>query len=154
MIYGSHRSLPDDMEAYKSFRDLDLTVEQTLRTLKVHKDDFDAIIVRGISGIVVGAPVALIMGKTLVVVRKEDESSHDQTGNVIGKGDLNATSRLLFLDDLISSGSTRRECERAIAPVEHENEEYNEEFGRVVAYYVYERDTYTPKGKYDFGGEY
>jgi adenine/guanine phosphoribosyltransferase-like PRPP-binding protein len=73
MVYGTHRKYRDEhgsSYAERTFRDLDLCVEQTRRDLEPHKHKFTSIVVTGISGLSVGAPVALALKKPLVVVRK------------------------------------------------------------------------------------
>ena len=95
----------------RHFDDLESVVQQTSRDLRPHLDRFDSIAVRGVSGIVVGAPVSLQLRKPLVVVRKKDERSHDT--NVLVNGQR-AGERVLFLDDLIAGGTTRRAVWQAI----------------------------------------
>lgn len=130
MIYGTHpRMKEQNREAYQTFRDLDLTVETARRTLETVKEQFDAIIVTGISGLVVGAPVALQLGLRLIVLRKEDETAHSLC-KLIGAADLDETSRVLFLDDLIASGATFDRCKEALVPCE----------ARITASYRYEYD--------------
>jgi hypothetical protein len=111
VIYATHPKHPsaEDNGAYRTFRDLDLTVEQTRRTLESVKDQFTSIVVTGISGLVVGAPVALALDLPLVVVRKAP--SRDDVcagGAILGVEDLGKAP--LFLDDLISSGQTYWRC--------------------------------------------
>lgn len=141
MVYGTHTTYRDahggdDMAAYKTFRDLDLVVRQSYRTLAPRKSEFDAIIVTGVSGLSVGAPLALRLKKRLLVLRKEDENCHDQPGNLVGSADLDTHQRVLFVDDLISSGATLRKCRQAV-------EQYAKVFGepiRIVMAYTYEGD--------------
>lgn len=71
---------------------------QALKTI-----DYDAIVVTGVSGLSVGATIAYLTGKQLIVVRKEDEQSH-ACFRVEG---LPVTDfKYVILDDFICSGDT------------------------------------------------
>lgn len=76
------------------------TVKQVIRCLSPL--DFDAIAIRGLSGLLIAPIVAMEMNKTLLVVRKPDEKCHSSKRI---EGDYN-TRRYVILDDFISSGST------------------------------------------------
>lgn len=108
MIYGTHPKFGSYDEAYKSFRDLDLVVESARRSLKPVADTFDSIVVTGVSGLSVGAPLALALKKNLLVLRKPSEDCHDNgdNGPLLGAQDLDETSRVLIVDDMISQGTT------------------------------------------------
>jgi hypothetical protein len=93
-------------DSYKGLDDLGEAVERTVKALTVEAHRFDFIAVRGCSGMLVGAPVSLRIGKPLVVVRKPDENSHSYGRSVINDG--RARGRYLFLDDFVSSGTTER----------------------------------------------
>ena len=76
------------------------TVTKAVKALK--QIDFDTIVVRGVSGLIIGPIVAYIMGKKLCVIRKKEENSHAhhdvEYETVIG--------RYVILDDLMASGKT------------------------------------------------
>lgn len=82
--------------------DLKETVERAVATLAPHAASFDCIAVRGVSGMIVGAPVALALGKPLVVVRKPHETSHGQSL----ANRRHAGGRFLVLDDFMFTGAT------------------------------------------------
>jgi len=63
---------------------------------------FDAIAFRGTSGALVGIPLAHLLDKTMLVVRKSGEDSH--SGSAV-EGDRGAY-RYIIADDIISSGAT------------------------------------------------
>ena len=105
MIYGTHEKLLFDLEA---------TVEDIVKELKGTRKKFDSIVVRGISGLLVGPPVALALGKHLLIVRKPDEDSHDSTPVINGKC---GAKRALFLDDFRCSGATESACHKALGTV-------------------------------------
>jgi adenine/guanine phosphoribosyltransferase-like PRPP-binding protein len=96
---------------FRSFIDLPDVVAQTVRELRPYTAEWDSIVVTGVSGIVVGSPVALELRKPLVVVRKDGDDSHHQRDNEGSQGKIigirEAGPRALFLDDFVSSGSTR-----------------------------------------------
>lgn len=113
MIYGTHPKFADGADdAYRTFRDLDLCVEQARRELTPHVNSFTSIVVTGISGLAVGSPVALALGKPLVVIRKASPDDICGEGEVLGSQDLGSAP--LFLDDLISTGTTYRRVEKKI----------------------------------------
>lgn len=116
MIYGGKKSY--------SLVDLAETVEVCVAGLKDKK--FDAIVVRGVSGLVVGSPVALALKKPLIVVRKDGESAHSTKHPGI---DAAKDAKVLFLDDFVSSGTTRRTCALAVVKAG----------GKVVAQFSYNR---------------
>lgn len=64
--------------------------------------DFDTIAVRGQSGMLMGAPLAAMMGKDLIIVRKNIESSHSEA-IIEGWG---RNQKILIVDDFIESGAT------------------------------------------------
>lgn len=130
MIYGSHAS--KDGRAYNTFEDLHLVVRDAVATLKCHLNEFDSIVVRGMSGVVVGAPVALKLKKPLVVVRKDTDSDNHtkhrgREGKVLNL--RNMGERVCFLDDLISTGRTKMAVHEAIQPD-----------ARIAVIYTYESD--------------
>ena len=91
--------------------DLRDVVNATIAGLQPHLTEFNSIAVRGVSGIVVGAPVALALGKPLVVIRKPTENAH--TSRHANTGQIGA--RYVFLDDFVASGKTRKAVADAIA---------------------------------------
>lgn len=75
---------------------------------------FDGIVVRGMSGVVPGVPVALALGKPLAILRKPDEDRHAHEA-WINESKITPDSTWLFLDDFVSGGSTREAVVSAIA---------------------------------------
>lgn len=71
-----------------------------------HQVTIDAFAVTGVSGIAVGATVAHMCNKRLIVVRKADDQSthsHYSVEGIVTSGEGN---NYIFFDDLISSGHT------------------------------------------------
>lgn len=97
MIYNGRRDLTD----------LNQVVANVITEIqdRIPSDSYDSIVVTGISGVMVGAPVSLALRKPLVVVRKETDDSHHGAGIVEGYAAIG--DRYLFLDDFISTGKTR-----------------------------------------------
>lgn len=111
------------------------TVSQTVSALRSQRREFDAIVVQGLSGIVVGAPVALRLRKPLVILRKETDDPHQQRWETTHYKWINETKlgrRALFLDDFISGGSTLRRVEDAVTS----------RGAQLVAKYLYRDDEY------------
>lgn len=65
--------------------------------------DFDTIVGTGFSGGIVIPTLALALGKSFVLIRKEDDDSHHGGGRLLGR----LGERWLFVDDFVSSGRTR-----------------------------------------------
>jgi hypothetical protein len=94
VIYGGHTYHLDDLGE---------TVAETVNTLRNHQSKFDFIVVTGVSGILVGAPVAVALDIPIVVVRKPDDRAHDEQDVV---NYAHAEGRWIFLDDFRQSGRT------------------------------------------------
>lgn len=99
MIYGGEAGSGD-------LTDLSETVTRSIAYLKAHSRRFDFIAVSGMSGVIVGAPVAIALKKPLVIVRKAGDDHHGWEGAITGA--KNAKGRYIFLDDFVSSGRTQR----------------------------------------------
>lgn len=72
--------------------------------------DFDTIAVRGNSGLLVGAPLAMAMGKNLAIVRKSIKNCHSEN-LVEGWG---KDQKIVLVDDFIETGKTLRQMYSAI----------------------------------------
>jgi adenine/guanine phosphoribosyltransferase-like PRPP-binding protein len=112
MAHASRRFPPDDWDCliysgYKGLSDLEQVVSRTARALEAHRERFDSIVVTGMSGVVVGAPVAVATGIPLVIVRKKSDQHHNHDGGEIVNVDAIGAS-YLFLDDFKSTGATLR----------------------------------------------
>ena len=114
MIYDSLKTEDGkvDYAAY-SLDDLDDTCRRTYNALREIRDEFDSIIVTGMSGVVVGVPVALKLEKPVVIVRKgkDKDDSHQFSGqiDVAGTRVINRYrigKRTVIVDDFRSSGET------------------------------------------------
>lgn len=98
------------MNTYHSnyLRDVFANKSRMKKTIKKCRDalkgvDYDAIVVTGVSGLAIGATLAYLTGKSLVVVRKDSEKSHaDQ--KVEGMPATNF--KYVIVDDFVSSGDT------------------------------------------------
>lgn len=85
-----------DPEAFQ--RTVDITVE----LMKPHLADFDAIVFRGSSGAALAYPVAYLLKKPLVHVRKELGHSYSKVEGLYG------AKRIAIVDDFVASGATLR----------------------------------------------
>lgn len=65
--------------------------------------EFDGFVATGISGACMVALLAHQFGKTWMIVRKEDDTSNHSGAKAVGK----LGKRWIFLDDFVSSGTTR-----------------------------------------------
>ena len=91
--------------------------------------DFDTMVGTGFSGGVVIPPLALAMGKKFVLIRKETDDSHHGKGQLLGE----LGERWIFVDDFVSSGSTRK---RVIQKVEQAATDYEVDT-EMVGQYMY-----------------
>lgn len=119
--------------------DLASTVDRSVASLRQRLDDFDSIASQGTSGLIVASPVALALGKPLIVVRKDIELGAGQRciHSSAVENSQNTGSRILFLDDHVDRGRT---LEDVAAKVRDHSR------GMIIAVYQYERDRYTHRG--------
>lgn len=94
---------PNNLEGYGD------DVKRTIRALQSRRDEFDAIIVTGMSGVLVGGPVTLATGIPLMILRKATDDCHAYT-KTINESAIQEGTRVLFLDDFVSMGETRARC--------------------------------------------
>jgi len=87
-------------------KEQDRTIRDMRKLIKNKNIQFDGFLVTGVSGIIMGAIIARLCKKDLVVVRKKDESEHSP----YPVENYNPDKKYIFLDDLIASGSTYRRC--------------------------------------------
>lgn len=74
------------------------------------KVEFDAIAMRGASGMLFGAPLAFLMNKGMILVRKPEELNHSyRTVEGLASG-----KKYIIVDDLVSTGATVRIMKEAI----------------------------------------
>lgn len=80
------------------------TIDKAVEYLRnIEKDyPFDAIAFTGMSGALIGVPVADILGKGLIAVRRKDDKSNHSGRAVEGV----KASRYVIIDDLIATGAT------------------------------------------------
>jgi hypothetical protein len=97
MIYSGHTGYLDDIPE---------TVRKAEEDLRPFKHRFDFIAVTGMSGVLIGSPAAIRLRRPLVVLRKENDSSHSWGQDLINSDA--AKGRYIILDDFIAGGSTYR----------------------------------------------
>jgi adenine/guanine phosphoribosyltransferase-like PRPP-binding protein len=119
-----------------SLADLPAVVKRTVKTLKAAllTEDFDCIGVSGMSGVVVGVPVALALKVPCVIVRKQsDMDDSHATYSILNRDNIG--KRILFLDDFVGCGGTRARVVEKVQGVSGV---------RVVAEYLYKDEEYNP----------
>lgn len=85
------------------------TIKKCLKALKPHADKFEAIAISGYSMALIAPVIADAMGKSLIIVRKDEEeraSWHEVEGQLV--------KSYIIIDDLISSGETMHRVEKKI----------------------------------------
>ena len=125
MIYHGIRA---DEGGRGTFKDLEDEVVAAVRQCEGKK--FDVIAVQGVSGMSLGFPLALRLGKDIIVVRKRSDISHSDPETITGV--IVRGKRCLFVDDFVSCGNTRRRVREAI----------EKEGGKLVAEYTAREDAY------------
>lgn len=80
-------------------------VKQCVTKIKEEFGNIDAIVVTGLSGLIIGSAVSIKTGKQLVVVRKPRDESHACV-EVEGLINLGRSFKYVILDDFIDSGKT------------------------------------------------
>ena len=93
-------------DTHLGLSDLPKTVLQAMDTLEPRLDEFDSIVTEGISGLTIAAPVAVLLNKPLVIVRKSMRDACWHVSEV--ENARNAGRRCLFFDDHIDLGRTFR----------------------------------------------
>ena len=93
--------------------DLPGVVERAYTTLR--KVKFDAIVVTGVSGLLVGSALAVKMGKRLAIVRKRDDRENHATVQI--ESGMKPNDWWIFVDDITASGATIERVKR-IMPTE------------------------------------
>lgn len=91
----------------KAFSSTNELVENALKALK--GVEYDTMIGRGTSGLLVIPLLARALNKHFAIVRKPNDASHKET-------DIEGTigDRWIFVDDFVSSGSTRDRVREAV----------------------------------------
>jgi adenine/guanine phosphoribosyltransferase-like PRPP-binding protein len=108
-------------------------VDTAVKTLAAHLDEFDSIAVTGTSGLVVGSPISLALRKPLVIVRKPSDMDRMCIHSSEVENARRAGSRVLFLDDQVSTGASMARVGDALERATH---------GRIVAAYLTDGDRY------------
>lgn len=117
------------------------TVRNAVETIRqnISVRSFDTIAVRGISGVLLGSPLAIKLNKNLCVIRKSDGS---HSSNNLESG-LSCQGRYLIVDDFIETGSTVKAIVNGIK----EDDTYNLDIGTdrrstCVGAYLYRHDKF------------
>ena len=108
MIHEPHYTHVDYLTPIVQTHRLVDTVRKTAQALRQH--DFDALAFTGISGTMLGAPLALELNKTMLVVRK-DVYSHSP---YVVEGDY-AARRYTIVDDCVCTGATFKRIQEKIS---------------------------------------
>lgn len=123
--------------------DMGKVVVQTVKALTARCRDFDSIAVQGTSGLMIGAPVALILGKPLVIIREDRDMRCHHNKRV--ENAENMGRRVLFLDDQISTGATLKHVQSQVA--------HRDALVTGTYMYQYDRhDAWAIDDQYDYAG--
>lgn len=94
MLDGYHR--------YTNGKRLKGIVEKSARLLQESGLNFDTIAIQGASGFLVGSPLAMVLGKDLMIIKKPGEKTNYRFG-VMGAG---SNQKILLVDDCVDTGAT------------------------------------------------
>jgi adenine/guanine phosphoribosyltransferase-like PRPP-binding protein len=94
-----------------AFSDRTKHLDKAIRILENVK--FDTIACMGVSGIMFGSPLALMMNKNIAVVRKTSDKRHS-THKVELSCTLSEVGRFIVVDDLIDSGKTLKKIKKTL----------------------------------------
>ena len=108
MIHEPHYVHVDYLTPIVQTHRLADTVKQMALALRQH--DFDALAFTGVSGMMLGAPLALELDKTMLVVRKDVYSHSKYTV----EGDYGAR-RYIIVDDCVCTGATFKRIQKKIS---------------------------------------
>lgn len=89
---------------YNNYSPADVRAEVEAAVAALSGVEFDTIAVRGVSGMMVGVPLSLELGKPLVVVRKPEERAHS---SMLANG-RHLGSSYIIVDDFKATGDTMR----------------------------------------------
>lgn len=138
------------MSKHASYLDCCFNPKKQSKAIKRIKEqlkdiDFDAFIVTGMSGVIMGSVVARSMKKQLTVVRKSSDGTHSNypVENFID-------GKYVFLDDLVATGSTFNIVKQKLK----EENTKNAAKSKIVASVIYEypqlkKGSSMPKKWYD-----
>lgn len=87
--------------AYTEPKRLKNIVEKSARFLQERELDFETIAVQGVSGLIVGSPLAMALDKKIMVIRKQGDKTHCL--DVMGFG---KNQKILMVDDCVETGTT------------------------------------------------
>lgn len=90
------------------------TLEKCVCGIKEHFPDVDVLAVTGVSGTLVALPIADILGKDVVVIRKDNESSHSIFMVEGAQPTSGEKLKVVFLDDLVGTGQTIQRMAEAL----------------------------------------
>lgn len=135
----------------QAFRNLPQTVDNLCAHIEKSGVKFDAIAVRGVSGMLVGPTVSLRLYKPLIIVRKEKERDYSHAHYLVECDNMEIGEprseyvRFIFIDDLISSGESYRSVCAAIKEEWTQNKLFGQNEPQCVCAFCYAPQTYTPR---------
>lgn len=105
-------------------KERNIALKKAKTFLKEYK--FDAVVGTGVSGVVFGSMLALVMSKDFVAVRKSSTSAHSSK-RVEG---LDGRFKYIIIDDLIDSGATLKNIKKEM--------EQHRPFAQCIGMYTYD----------------
>lgn len=106
---------------------------------RLAKVEFDTIACRGNSGLLFASALGMVMEKKILIVRKATDNSHSQNSV---EGERMGTTKILIVDDFISTGETMKEIHAKVSDAISDTVEF-------VGIYLYGR-TWALDRKFSF----
>lgn len=99
----SNKVLSSYLESVMTPESYQRTLNRAIDKIERSNIQFDTIAFRGVSGAAIGFPLAALLNKNVLVVRKYEDNSHSRRGV---EGNLVDGAKVLIVDDFIFSGQT------------------------------------------------
>lgn len=119
----------------KCFIDLNAVVQWTVEQLKPEAHRFEGIVVRGVSGMMVGPMTASLLKKPWCVIRKPGEGTHSDHKTVEGWHGFK--TYIIIIDDLTATGGTIRTIQGSLRRHAEDNRQDWEILPECVGFYLY-----------------
>src|SRR4051812_35560320 len=97
-----HSGMSSYLKQYLETGNRKEVVNRAFNALRRNQVEFDTIAVTGVSGLIIGAPLANLLEKDLLVIRKSIDGTHSSE-LVEGWG---RNQKILLVDDMVAEGHT------------------------------------------------
>jgi hypothetical protein len=134
------------------FIDLNEKVRETVEALTPFVDRFEGIVVRGMSGLLVGPMTASLLKKPWCVIRKPGEGTHSDHKVIEGWHNFKT---YIIIDDLIATGGTLKLIQQTLR--DHARafqEKWERGLPECVGFYLFSSPELTWRGTHSYNDKY